>query len=354
MVGFSWVSRKKVFYCAAIKKNRIALDHLARSSGASTWVPLLPYSFGSKQGRITRLAARMALRIWRRANRANLVFVHWGSSWNRRLGFDPRTEGFESIYLEDDLIGFGATQNRPIAGYLCDARGIYYDGRNPSELEGLLQAYESGSWRQDAAEAEFVSLMSENVQHKYAEYSLESPHELHSGDVLVMGQVANDAAWINTNSGVADNPDLVAKAVEILGGSGRIFFKAHPRWSGIRADREKIENMHPEVIHLAPEANFKSMLRNRPKVVVNTSGTGLDAGLAGCEVYSFGASFYSGWGATRDLLFERNDGRGNVLSFEDIYVVVNLHYTRRFLRSTFKDATTADLVAFLASRSAVQ
>lgn len=342
--------RRKVYYAVSGRRHSIALKHLAISNGGVARRPYVPPKLPKKQGWLYNYLASMLRSRWSLADKRNLTFVHWGYSWVFRLGFDPAMDGFNNLYLENDLVGFGATQGKGIVGYLCDSQAPYYEGRRATDLENMLNSYQSGDWQKSTDEAAFVSAFTKSDQHKYMKYDGISELKLDARDVLVMGQVGTDASWYSTDCSVADNIDLVSKAVQDFPDARSIYFKAHPRWSRIKEDRKEIERRHPNVVHVDPSINFKTLIRMRPRVVVNTSGTGLDAGLLGCEVHSYGYSFYAGWGATIDHHPSESIRRSNRLSFEDIFVVTTLHYSRHFHRDTMADATVRELVDALTEK----
>lgn len=326
------------------------LEALASDEGACLRRPLVMPRLPREDGPLRRWAIARMRRIWQTADRDRVIFAHWGAFFVDWLGYDPSEDGFAARHLEEDLIGFGYSQNRSLVGYICDRQAPYFVGGRSTDLEAMLSAYRSGDWRNNVCEQRAVEILRASEQHKYRQFGAQCPQALDPCDVLVMGQVASDFSWRMTDTLVADNAELVGRAVAAFPDARRILFKAHPRWCAIAEDRARIAALYPQVEQLDPKLNFKTLIRMRPRVVVNTSGTGLDAGLAGCEVHCFGVSFYAGWGATVDHL-PTPARRTNRLGFEDIFVVTNLHYARHFHRDTRAEADTADIVAALEARN---
>lgn len=332
------------FYLACGKQHSLELRHLSEKLGGVSKRPLTRLRLPPKETWLYDFLYKTLCSLWNTSNKASLFFVQWGYSASCFLGFRPEEKGFKSVYLENDLIGFGSAQGRGIVGYVCDGKAPYFDGRKPTDLESLLNVYASGAWKLNKDESEFIYLIKQTALHKYSNYSGDTDLVLTEDDVLIFGQVANDAAWRQSDCAVLDNVDLVRAAVSLFPDASNIYYKAHPRWSGIETDRAQIKELYPNVIHLDERLNFKKLVQMRPRVVVNTSGTGLDAGVSGCEVHCFGVSFYSGWGATIDHHPMPHARRQNNLTFEDILIVTSLHYTKHFHRDTLKDATTDDIL----------
>ncbi len=283
--------------------------------------------------------------IYNHANREKLIFVNWGYSSYERLSFLPETLGFANRFVENDLFGFGRDQERPIVGYVVDRQRPYFDGRGPTDLEQNLNDYVSGSWKSDPDAVAFLDAMRAAKMHKFSQFS-DTADELvvAQEDLVIFGQVEGDAAWVMNATSVSTNVELVAKAIDTVSGCRNIYYKPHPKHRTWPKDQLEITSRFPQVRQVDPKVSFKSMLVNRPSVFVNTSGTGLDAGLAGCRVYVAGLAFYAGWAATTDV-GPVTSRRTNKLTFEDIVVVICSQYSRYFFREDHRRATLADLTA---------
>lgn len=337
---------QKIYYSTAMRHAKIVLGHIAKERGGKPWKSLIAPNI-SKLGsdRLRAAYTRVSRKMYGHASRENLIFVNWGYSALDRVGFMPEELGFTSYYVENDLFGFGRDQGRPVIGYLIDSQRPYFDGRGPSDLEGLLNAYQSGAWKSDPDAVALLDGLRSSPMHKYSQYSA-SADELGIGpeDLVVFGQVESDAAWVKNLSSVRTNVEIVERAVAVAGPGGRVLYKAHPKHKTWKADEKLIAERFPQVVQVDPKVSFKSMLVKKPRVMVNTSGTGLDAGLAGCEVMTVGLAFYAGWGATRDLgpVTER---RHNRLTFEDIVIVIISQYGRYFRRETLETIGLKEIAA---------
>lgn len=346
VVRRSKVSERPILYSTAMRHARIVLEHIAKQEGGIAYKsPVAPNIAKLKSAFLKRAYSKYATEIYRHADRKRLVFVNWGYSAYDRLGFYPEDLGFDNRYIENDLFGFGRDQNRPVVGYLIDRQRPYFDGRGPTDMEQMLNAYESGAWKSDPAALTFLETLRAAKMHKYSQFSAGAESlSVNHDDLLIFGQVERDAAWVKNLSSVKTNVELIAKAIESVPGVRNIYFKAHPKHKPWPQDQVEIARLFPQITQIDPAVSFKSLLVNQPSVFVNTSGTGLDAGLAGCKVYSAGLAFYSGWGATVDV-GPVTDRRKNRLTFEDIVIVICTQYSRYFFRENFASASIVDLIS---------
>jgi len=346
IVRRSQVATVPILYSTAMRRAIIVLQHIAlQENGVAYKSPVAPNIAKLRSRWAKELYARCATAIYRHADRQKLVFVNWGYSAVDRLGFLPEDLGFDNRYVENDLFGFGRDQNRPVVGYLIDRQRPYFDGRGPTDMEQMLNDYESGAWKSDPAALTFLDTLRAAKMHKYSQFSARSESlSVNHDDLLIFGQVERDAAWVKNLSSVKTNVELIAKAIDSVPGVRNIYFKAHPKHKPWPQDQVEIARLFPQITQIDPAVSFKSLLVNQPSVFVNTSGTGLDAGLAGCKVYSAGLAFYSGWGATVDV-GPVTDRRKNRLTFEDIVIVICTQYSRYFFRENFASASIVDLIS---------
>lgn len=337
---------RPIHYATSMRHATIVLDHLAIDEGGIPFKSQIVPNLAKLKSQFSKnLYGTIARSIYNRADRKGLIFVNWGYSAYDRLGFLPEDLGFDNRYLENDLFGFGRDQDRPIVGYLMDHQRPYFDGRGPTDMERMLNDYTSGAWKSDPDTVALIDALRHAKMHKYSQFSATAGDlVVNQDDLLIFGQVETDAAWVKNLCSVKTNVELIAKAIASVPGARRIFYKAHPKHKVWRAQQVEIARAFPQVTQIDPAVSFKSLLVNRPTVFVNTSGTGLDAGLAGCPVYTAGLAFYAGWGATTDVgpVTER---RHNRLTFDDIAVVICTQYSRYFWRDTFARASIADITA---------
>ncbi|QDL94232.1 hypothetical protein FDP22_20545 (plasmid) [Paroceanicella profunda] len=257
----------------------------------------------------------------------------WGYADIEILGSDLSAPGRPVYRLETGLLGHGAAQGDAVVSYVLDTRAPYFDGRRPTDLEELLEAYPSGDWRRLPDTRRFVEEARESRFQKYAgiDAALDAP--VTAQDTVVVGQVSGDMALQATTLAVPDNVSLVARAVAEAQGTG-IWYKAHPFNRANAAECAEIARRFPEVRMLGAGVSFAQVAHLRPTVYVLTSGAGLEAALRGCRVVCFGAAYYAGWGATEDRVSLPR--RRNRLTAEDIFFVTMHEYARYFSRRTLE------------------
>lgn len=344
LVQQSKTTDRPIYYAIAMPNGQIVLDHIAAQFGGTAYrSPVTPRTERLKIGLFRTIHDMVSRSIYRKANRDTVIFVSWGYSSPKRLGFVPQDLGFQNLYLENDLFGFGREQNRDIVGYMMDKQRPHFDGRGQTDLEDLLNAYPSGAWQADPDSVAFIAALRGSKMHKYSQYSADSDTlVVNAEDLVIFGQVEGDAAWVLNESSVKTNVELVGKALDSVPNAKTVYFKPHPKHKTWPKDQVAVARLYPQVRQVDPAVSFKSMLVNKPSVFVNTSGTGLDAGLAGCRVYTAGLAFYAGWGTTVDV-GPTTPRRKNRLTFEDIVIVLCTQYSHYFFRDGSGTATLADI-----------
>lgn len=343
---------RRVFFMPMGSGNKaIVLRHVA---GSDNWRfrAVAPKAYRNEEdaflrksvGRLTRFMVENV------ANKSRLVLVIWGYADRRRMDLDCRSLGCEARYLEAGLFGFGEEQKHDLVSYVCDAQSPYFDGRAPTDLEDLLNNVEPGAWRNDPELVALHGALVASDRQKYPDMASNEVVDLGADDLLIVGQVAGDAAWRETVTTVSNNVDLVLKARADYGAGRVCYYKPHPYNGSNKRDIEAIRRAAPDVIVIQNKVRMRALLANRPLVAVNTSGAGAEALLSGCRVACYGASCYAGWGATEDK-FPQIERRSTRLSAEDVFLAIYLKYCRYFRRDTLKTATAADLVAALTPAS---
>ncbi|WP_370527706.1 capsular polysaccharide biosynthesis protein [Comamonas sp. Tr-654] len=212
-------------------------------------------------------------------------------------------DGFvRSVGLGSDLI--------PPQSFVLDAKGIYFDPGQPSELEDLLNT--RAFTAQDLQRARNVRAFI--VEHGITKYNLEPnrPVDWFSTDlpqagrqvVLVPGQVEDDASirFGCDADGVCTNLGLI-QAARAAFPHAFIVFKPHPDVSsGNRKGHVEPAQALQHADHIEQAASVVSCIDACDVVVTMTSLTGFDALLRNKQVVVHGRPFYAGWGLTQDRL----------------------------------------------------
>nr|WP_261794542.1 capsular polysaccharide biosynthesis protein [Comamonas testosteroni] len=229
-------------------------------------------------------------------------------------------DGFvRSVGLGSDLI--------PPRSFVLDAKGIYFDPSQPSELEDLLnkQVFTERDLKRARDVREFI------VKHGITKYNLEPRHPVAwqtegKQVVLVPGQVEDDASIRSGCDplGVATNLGLIQAARRAFPQSF-IVFKPHPDVSsGNRKGfvEQGLALKHAD--HIELDASVVSCIEACDVVVTMTSLTGFDALLRGKQVVVHGRPFYAGWGLTQDMLPVQR--RNRALTLDELVAGTLLHY----------------------------
>lgn len=208
-------------------------------------------------------------------------------------------DGFvRSVGLGSDLI--------PPQSFVLDAKGIYFDPGQPSELEDLLNHRECTAHDVERARKvrEYI------VQHRLTKYNLEPNTPVQWGSagrqvVLVPGQVEDDASirfGCDVERGVHTNLGLL-QAARAQFPDAFIVYKPHPDVaSGNRKGRLALQQAMHYADAVETQASVVSCVEACDVVVTMTSLTGFDALLRGKRVVVHGRPFYAGWGLTEDVL----------------------------------------------------
>jgi capsular polysaccharide export protein len=271
---------------------------------------------------------RMIDKVLRQPDVSDLPFYVWGYADKQFFGFDF-SERVPTFRLEAALFGVGAKYRENAFSYVVDSRAPYFDGRTATDLETILLETQGGAWEREARTRELIQEIIASKFQKYPEIDGQLAVDVKEQDIVVVGQVEGDAAWLETDTLVKDNLDLVRSARQRFP-AARIFFKPHPFSRTKERDIALIQSEGLAEI-ITARTSFAQVAARRPSIVVNTSGAGLEAALRGCRVYTYGTSYYSHWGFTDDRT--QCPRRTNRLSAEDVFYVLLKHYCKYGLRS---------------------
>ena len=240
--------------------------------------------------------------------------------------------------LEDGFIsylGHPALGDRRFS-LIVDKTGIYYDARQPSDLENLLN---NPVWLTPELEALSTNLIDTICTHHISKYNHEpvgqwqmSADSMGTPKVLVVDQTFGDCSvscgMANGESfnamldaALQENPEAevwVKVHPDVVLGTKQGYFPVeHSHIKGVTDDRVKV---------LADKVNAQSLFPHFDKVYVVTSQLGFEALLHNKPVVCFGVPFYSGWGLTDDrMLCER---RVQKHTLETLFAAACLLYTR--------------------------
>ncbi|WP_291729496.1 capsular polysaccharide biosynthesis protein [Leisingera sp. F5] len=204
-----------------------------------------------------------------------------------------------AVRIEDGFLrsrGLGAELVPPVS-LVTDRQGIYYDPRQPSDLDTLIARRVEMT---QAEELRAEHLVRSLVQDGVSKYNLggTAPALPEGRRILVPGQVEDDASIHCGAGAVRTNQDLL-RAARKANPEAVIIYKPHPDVeAGLRKGRVAAEGLADAV---ASHADPMALLANVQEVWTMTSLLGFEALLRGVPVTTLGTPFYAGWGLTADL-----------------------------------------------------
>ncbi|MBQ7456201.1 MAG: capsular polysaccharide biosynthesis protein [Desulfovibrio sp.] len=238
-----------------------------------------------------------------------------------------KNHGIGLVRVEDGFLrslDLGVHGALPLS-LVVDHTGIYYDARNPSDLENLLNS----SWEVEDPERAKAAL-SAIVTHSLSKYNHanEAPKlpESTKQRILLIDQTKGD---MSIHLGLASAETFQAMLTDALTRypNAEIFIKVHPDVLGGKKeghfDRQNLPN---GVTLLACDCAPLSLLAQMDVVYTVTSQMGFEALFLGKEVHTFGMPFYAGWGLTQDHI--QNPRRIRSRTLLDLFWAAYAHYTR--------------------------
>jgi capsular polysaccharide export protein len=204
--------------------------------------------------------------------------------------------------VEDGFLrsrGLGADLVPPMS-LVLDRQGIYYDPRQPSDLDDLI------TQRADLGPAEALrveALIQQLIRHSLSKYNLSGePPALPAGHrILVPGQVEDDAS-IKAGCGRIKSNLALLRATRKANPKAVIIYKPHPDVEAGLRPGSLPEIGVPENLAdvVASNCDPMALLDEVQEVWTMTSLLGFEALLRGAKVTTLGLPFYAGWGLTTD------------------------------------------------------
>ncbi len=215
--------------------------------------------------------------------------------WASKAG--PQHDG--AVRVEDGFLrsrGLGAALVPPLS-LVADSSGIYYDPRQPSDLEGWIAKRAVLSQTEEHRADALIRQLTDSGLSKYnlgeAAPALPKGHL-----ILVPGQVEDDAS-ILTGAGEVNTNLALLQAARGANPDAVIIYKPHPDVeAGLREGAADARGLADVV---ASGTSPAALLAEVDEVWTMTSLMGFEALLRGVKVTTLGAPFYAGWGLTTDL-----------------------------------------------------
>jgi capsular polysaccharide export protein len=258
--------------------------------GFSTWKkPIARSFFGGTQVKFasknTPVAADTPVALWGRRGIP------------KRVAIDAPVIRLEDGFLRS--VGLGADLVKPLS-WVMDTQGMYYDARQPSGLERLLQDGEFD----DALVERAARLRERLLALGLTKYNVGAGRWARPAGqrrvALVVGQVEDDAAVTYGAPGVRTNMALL-RAARVLRPDAWLVYKPHPDVVAKLRDagegEAEAKSLCDEVV---VDVEMDALLRDVDEVHVLSSLAGFEALLRGTRVVTWGCPFYAGWGLTDD------------------------------------------------------
>lgn len=221
-------------------------------------------------------------------------------------------------------VGLGI-EGAPPVSLVLDAVGVYYDARGPSALERALETGPTPSAETLARAAAGIRLLADQRISKYNDAPDRKPLGLPERYVLVLDQTQGDASIAGAGAGAATFAEMLRAAVAEAEGAP-VVVKLHPdALTGRKSGFFTPADAGGGVIVTAARVNPWRLLDGARKVFTVSSQMGFEALMAGRQTHCFGASFYSGWGATQDRA-PQPSRRTRRRSVEEIFAAAYLDY----------------------------
>jgi capsular polysaccharide export protein len=231
------------------------------------------------------------------------VLVWWGCEAAAGVVELADESGSGIMRMEDGFVrsvGLGSDLIRPHA-LVLDRQGIYFDPRQPSDLEAILNqaAFSNEDLMRARAVRAFI------VEHGITKYNLNLRTKTGWRSdgrtvTLVPGQVEDDASIRFGCTDIRTNLTLL-KAARAACPDAFIVYKPHPDvMSGNRAGKLALAQALNWADHIETNVSVISCIEACDEVHTMTSLTGFDALLRGKRVVTYGQPFYAGWGLTED------------------------------------------------------
>jgi capsular polysaccharide export protein len=274
---------------------------------------------------------------------ADTRILVWGMRDTPALRARAAACGYPVWRMEDGFlrsVGLGTDFTTPLS-QVIDGSGLYFNPRQPSDLEALLATAQFDERDLTRASALRQRLLDTRLS-KYNLGLCDQPlvHRAQPGQriVLVPGQVEQDAAVRLGCIDIASDAELVA-AVRRACPDAYIVYKPHPDVvSGNRA-ASRMRPSTADYDQLIEDASLATCLDAADEVHTMTSLVGFEALLRSKRVVTYGLPFYAGWGLTEDR--HALPRRSRRLALDELVAGVLLHYPR-YVSDTSGEFTRAE------------
>ncbi len=260
--------------------------------------------------------------------------------------------GLPYVALED---GFLRSLTLASAGYpsmsmVVDHQGIYYDARQPSDLEHLIN--EAPTRQGEALLARARTVLESLRLHRLSKYNHAPELKLPARQpgmqrLLIVDQTAEDASVVG---GMASPKTFLAMLREACAiESAEVWIKVHPDVIAGKKRGYLLEEARKlGCTLLSDDINPWCLFEQVDGVHVVTSQLGFEALMAGLPVTCHGMPFYAGWGLTDDR--QQCPRRGQSRTLEQVFAAAYLEYSRYANPYAQQAATLEEIIQLLADQ----
>ncbi|MHC5224862.1 capsular polysaccharide export protein, LipB/KpsS family [Ignatzschineria sp. LJL83] len=278
-------------------------------------------------------------------------FLLWGMNAPDFLLQFLKKNNIPYFFVEDGFLRskeLGA-KHTPPASLVFDSETLYYNCREASTLEIILQTYDFKNDHELLMRSDKLrELLLITGVSKYNPDSAVSVDELYGIKVkkriLVLGQVQDDAS-IKYGCYKKYNSNYLLELAIAENPGAQIIYKPHP--DVLNGLRKGAVGKYKEVLVLNEEVPLSESFKTIDHVYTITSLSGFEALLRGIKVTTLGCPFYSGWGLTDDR--QINKRRTRKLGLSELLAGAYILYPRYHHPYTKEDTTPEKIISFLAS-----
>ncbi|BEU04046.1 hypothetical protein OAG1_28460 [Agarivorans sp. OAG1] len=290
--------------------------------------------------RFKTTTASLLKEIEKQDKREHRIIV-WGYNEPADLVEQAKELAIPLYRMEDGFVrsvGLGANHELPMSLVLDKSGSLYFDARQASHLENILNTYDFANDQALINQAsDAIKVIKSKGISKYnhvgrssalSVYAKYCSYDENTKRILVIGQVESDASIKYGSDRPLNNGALVWQAKR-ENPDAQIFFKPHP--DTLAGKRELVTPLEEiaKIAHVVTEnLALSDSFETIDEVYTITSLSGFEALLRGLKVTTLGCPFYSGWGLTRDL--QINERRGRKLSIEEVFAGAYILYPDYF------------------------
>ena len=223
--------------------------------------------------------------------------IGWGRKWSGQRAADMAHRN--NLLLVEDGFLRSVHRDDPALSMVFDPVGVYYDARNPSILETLIQTSLTSA-EKDRTDR-LITMWRDAEVSKYngaQDYAGDLPEDY----VLVVDQVAGDASIEHGLAGPEAFEAMLQQAL-VDHPQRQIILKVHPDVQTLSRkghfDLEKLRNIKNVQI-ISDNCHPVRLIQHATAIYTVTSQIGFEALIWGKQVHCFGCGFYAGYGLTHD------------------------------------------------------